>query len=99
MQHGRPYRAKVSVEVGELLGHGQRRLAAGQRLVGVAEEPEGRRGAIAAAHSRIVPAVERGMGAVALRIIEPQPLVLVHPGGSHLAATEQAGPQGMMSRQ
>ena len=100
MQHGSPVQGKVETRgVGELLGQGQRRLAAGQRLVGVAEEPEGRRGAIAAAHPRIVPAVERGMGAVPLRIIEPQPLFLVHPGGGQLAATEQAGPQGMVGLQ
>ena len=39
------------------------------------------------------------MGAVPLQVIEPQPLFLVHPGGGHLAATEQAGPQGMVGLQ
>ena len=52
--------------------------------------------AIAATHPRVVPAVERGMGAVPLRLIEPQPLFLVRPGGGQLAAREQAGPQGMV---
>ena len=52
--------------------------------------------AIAATHPRVVPAVERGMGAVPLRLIEPQPLFLVRPGGGQLAAREQAGPQGVV---
>ena len=97
MQHGSPVQGNGETQgVGELLGQGQRRLAAGHRLVGVPEEPEGRRRAIAATHPRVVPAVERGMGAVPLRIIEPQPLFLVHPGGGQLAASEQAGPQGVV---
>ena len=82
--------------MGELLGQGQRRLAAGHRLVGVAEEPEGQRREHAATHPRVVPTVERGMGAVPLRIIEAHPLFQVRPGGGQLAAREQAGPQGVV---
>ena len=97
MQHGSPVQGDGQTQgVGELLGQGQRRLAAGHRLVGVPEEPEGRASAIAATHPRVVPAVERGMGAVPLRIIEPQPLFLVRPGGGQLAASEQGGPQGVV---
>ena len=97
MQHGSPVQGKGETQgVGELLGQGQRRLAAGHRLVGVPEEPEGRRREIAATHPRVVPAVECGMDAVPLRLIEPQPLFLVRPGGDQLAATEQAGPQGVV---
>ena len=81
MQHGSPVQGLGQTKgVGELLGQGQRRLAAGHRLVGVPEEPEGRRGAIVAAHARVVPAVEHGMDTVPLRVIEPPPLFLVHPG-------------------
>ena len=36
------------------------------------------------------------MGAVPLRLIEPQPLFQVRPGGGQLAAKEQAGPQGVV---
>ena len=97
MQHGRPVQGHGETQgVGELLGQGQRRLAAGHRLVRVPEEPEGLRRAIAATHPGVVPAVERGMGAVPLRVIEPQPLFLVRPGGGELAASEQGGPQGVV---
>ena len=82
--------------MGELLGQGQRRLAAGHRLVGVPEEPEGRRRVHAATHSGVVLAVERSMGAVPLRLIEPQPLFQVGPGGGGLAAKERGGPQGVV---
>ncbi len=82
--------------VGELLGQGQRRLAAGDRLVGVPEEPEARGGHRAATHAGIVPAVERGMGTVPLRLIEPHPLFQVGLGSRKLATKEQGGPQGMV---
>jgi hypothetical protein len=36
------------------------------------------------------------MGAVPLRLIEPQPLFQVWPGGGQLAASEQGGPQGVV---
>ena len=36
------------------------------------------------------------MGVVPLRVIEPEPLFLVGPGGGELAAREQAGPQGVV---
>ena len=100
MQHGSPVQGLGETKgVGELLGQGQRRLAAGHRLIGVPEEPEGRRRAIVTAHPRVVPTVERGIGMVPLRVVEPQPLFLVRPGGGQLAATEQAGPQGMVGLQ
>ena len=77
MQHSSPEQGKGKTKgVGELLGHGQRRLHAGHRLVGEPEEPEGRRSLHAATHPRIVSA-ERRHGAVPLRIIEPQPLFQV----------------------
>ncbi len=94
MQHGSPAQGHGETQgVGELLGQGQRRLDADHRLVGVPEEPEGMRRLHAATHPRVVPAVERGMGAVPLRIIELHPLFQVWPGGSQLAAREQGGPQ------
>ena len=37
------------------------------------------------------------MGAVPLRIIEPQPLFQVRPGGGQLAAMNKTGPQGVVS--
>jgi hypothetical protein len=70
MQDGRQIQSDGQRQgVGKLLGQGQRRLAAGDRLVGVPEEPEARGGHRAATHAGIVPAVERGMGTVALRLI------------------------------
>jgi hypothetical protein len=97
MQHGSPEQGQGETKgVVELLGQGQRRLHAGQRLGGVPEEPEGRRGLHAATHPRIVPTIEHGMGAVPLRIIVPQPLFQVWPGGGQLAAMEQDGPQGVV---
>jgi hypothetical protein len=45
----------------ELLGEVERRLAAGHRLVGVPEEPEGLRRKHAATDSRVVPDIARGM--------------------------------------
>ena len=63
MQHRSPVQGQGETKgVRELLGQGQRCLAAGHRLVGVPEEPEGRRRAIVATHAGVVPAVERGMG-------------------------------------
>src|SRR5262250_680179 len=50
----------------------------------------------AATHPRVVPAIERRMAPVPLRIIEPQPLGLVGAGGDQLPAKEQGGPQGVM---
>ena len=82
--------------MGELLGQGQRRLYAGHRLGWVPKEPESQRSKLATTHPGVVPAVEHGMGAVPLRIIEPHPLVQVGSGSGELAAKEQAGPQGVM---
>jgi hypothetical protein len=39
------------------------------------------------------------MGAVLLRLIEPQPLFLVGSGGSEFATSEQGGPQDVMRLQ
>ena len=36
------------------------------------------------------------MQAVSLRVIQPQPLVQMGPGGGQLAAIEQNGPQSMV---
>ena len=93
MQHGSPVQGKGETQgVRELLGQGQRRLAARHRLVRVPEEPEAQRRLLAATRPGVVPAVERGMGAMPLRLIEPQPLVQVGLGGGQLAAREQGGP-------
>jgi hypothetical protein len=72
--------------VWERLRQDYRRLAAGHRLVWVAAEPEGQRCVDAATHPRIVSAVERRMGTVPLRLIEPQPLLQVWLGRGELTA-------------
>ena len=97
MQYGREVQGDTQTQgVCELLREGQGRLTAGYRLVRVPEKPQGRRGAIVAAHPRVVPAIEGGMGPMPLRVIEPQPLCLMRPHRGQLATTEQAGPHGMV---
>src|SRR4029453_10360443 len=97
MRHGSPVQGEGETQgMGELLGQSQGRLDTSHRLVWVPEEPEGRRSEHMATHPGVVPAVERGMGAMPLWFIEPQPLFLVWPGGGGLAAKERGGPQGMM---
>jgi hypothetical protein len=81
----------------ELLGYLNRRLAAGDPLVGVPEEPEGQRRQHVATDPRVVPGIARGMQTVPLRVIQPHPRFQMGPGGGQLAGKEQDGPQGVVA--
>src|SRR5687767_11082012 len=79
--------------VGEVLGQCQGCVHPGHRLVGVAEEPEGERRLHMTTHSRVVPTVERRMGAVPLWIVELSTLFEMRPGRGRLIARQYGSPQ------
>ena len=74
--------------VGELVCQGEALLAPLQRLVRIAQHPQGKGCIDPASHTRVLP-IEEGMGAVLLGMVQGNALLQVGTGRNKLAKIEQ----------
>ena len=91
-------RESQAVHVRHLLRQGQRLLALLHRLLRRAEPPQEKGHIGEGEHPRVLP-IERGEGAVLLRIVERQTLLQVRTRREQLAQPEQGIPQGIVRLQ
>ena len=84
--------------VRQLLGEGERVVDAPQGLVGIAELPQGQRHKGETVHPGVI-AIQKGVGAMLLGIVERQALLQVGPGGGELAQPDQGIPQHIVGHQ
>src|SRR5215472_4332237 len=85
--------------VGNLLGQCQGVIAERYTLLGVPEQPFGRRTRHAGADAGIVPAIELAMEAVPLGVIKPAPSLAMLARCRRLARVQQGPPGAVMSLQ
>ena len=79
--------------MGELAGEPQRFLAVPERPVGISTRPRGEGREIQATDAGVVPAVDRCIGTVALRIVLREALLKMELRGLEVAAAVQGRPQ------